>query len=354
MSDSSVVYSTGTKIDSIVRHQDAFDANQNKYIPGVIADKEIYIYNLDGSLEQILRYTRDRMVSSEEDAEKTVFRTEPWERDFFNYKNNLIESKSTQWLLWCNDVSARDWVTHHKVEYVYDSMDRVIRSEESSYPGGLVNCESVKEKIFHIFFDSTIYNDDDKWEKVISKTFFADTLYETSTTTYTYLSSAYVNQVRTYVTRVREDGYNAPKWNQLHVKKYTGDIITSHAFWSWKEGETSKITRLYNYFYSQDLSVSDIEAIPTEFALHENYPNPFNPTTTLRFDLPEVSDATVTIFNMLGQKVKTFNMQSTPAGYHSIKWNATNDYGDPVGAGVYLYQLRANQFVKTKKMVLLK
>ena len=95
-------------------------------------------------------------------------------------------------------------------------------------------------------------------------------------------------------------------------------------------------------------------AIPTEFALHENYPNPFNPSTTLRFDLPEVSDATVTIFNMLGQKIKTFNMNDTPAGYHSIKWDATNDYGDPVGAGVYLYQLRANEFVKTKKMVLLK
>jgi len=95
-------------------------------------------------------------------------------------------------------------------------------------------------------------------------------------------------------------------------------------------------------------------AIPTEFALHENYPNPFNPTTTLRFDLPEVSDATVTIYNMLGQKVRTLNMNDTPAGYHSVKWDATNDYGDPVGAGVYLYQLRANEFVKTKKMVLLK
>jgi len=67
-----------------------------------------------------------------------------------------------------------------------------------------------------------------------------------------------------------------------------------------------------------------------------------------------VSDATVTIYNMLGQKVRTFNMNDTPAGYHSIKWDATNDYGDPVGAGVYLYQLRANEFVKTKKMVLLK
>jgi hypothetical protein len=96
------------------------------------------------------------------------------------------------------------------------------------------------------------------------------------------------------------------------------------------------------------------EGVPFEFALHENYPNPFNPTTTLRFDLPEVSNLTLTIYNMLGQKVRTFDYQNTSAGYHSVKWNATNDYGDPVGAGVYLYQLQTKDFVKTRKMVLLK
>jgi hypothetical protein len=102
---------------------------------------------------------------------------------------------------------------------------------------------------------------------------------------------------------------------------------------------------------SQDF---DIKAIPLAYALHENYPNPFNPSTTLRFDLPNLSNATLIIYNMLGQKVKTFNMQNTPAGYHAVKWNATNDYGDPVGAGVYLYQLHTKDFVKTRKMVLLK
>ena len=94
------------------------------------------------------------------------------------------------------------------------------------------------------------------------------------------------------------------------------------------------------------------EQIPTEFALYENYPNPFNPTTTLRFDLPEVSDVRVVIYNMLGQKIKTFNMNSISAGSHSIRWNATNDMGDPVGAGVYLYQFQAKDFVKTRKMIL--
>ena len=96
------------------------------------------------------------------------------------------------------------------------------------------------------------------------------------------------------------------------------------------------------------------EGIPTEFALHDNYPNPFNPTTTLRFDLPEVSNITLTIYNMLGQKVRTFDYQNTSAGYHSVTWDATNDLGEQVGAGVYLYQLQAKEFVKTRKMVLLK
>jgi hypothetical protein len=120
--------------------------------------------------------------------------------------------------------------------------------------------------------------------------------------------------------------------------------------------DTTKITgedrKLFIDRYEY-LSTKD-EGIPTEFALHENYPNPFNPTTTLRFDLPELSDMTLTIYNMLGQKVKTFNMQSTPAGYHSVTWDATNDYGEQVGAGVYLYQLQTKDFVKTRKMVLLK
>ena len=96
------------------------------------------------------------------------------------------------------------------------------------------------------------------------------------------------------------------------------------------------------------------EGIPTQFALHENYPNPFNPTTTLRFDLPEVSDVTLSIYNMLGQKVKTFNMQSTPAGYHAIKWNGKNDHNQSVSGGVYIYKLQSRKEMQMRKMILLK
>jgi len=57
---------------------------------------------------------------------------------------------------------------------------------------------------------------------------------------------------------------------------------------------------------------------------------------------------------MLGQKIKSFNMQNVPAGYHGITWNATNDFGVAVSAGVYLYQIQTQEFIKTKKMILLK
>jgi len=98
----------------------------------------------------------------------------------------------------------------------------------------------------------------------------------------------------------------------------------------------------------------DLIGLPTVFALHQNYPNPFNPITTLRYDLPENSYVNVTIYDMLGREVRTLVNTTQDAGFKSVIWDATNDYGKPVSAGVYLYQIQAGEFVQTKKMVLLK
>jgi hypothetical protein len=94
--------------------------------------------------------------------------------------------------------------------------------------------------------------------------------------------------------------------------------------------------------------------IPEVFALHQNYPNPFNPITTLRYDLPEQSMVNIIIYDIMGREVKSLINQTQDAGFKSVIWNATNDYGKPVSAGVYLYQIQAGEFVQTKKMVLLK
>jgi hypothetical protein len=94
--------------------------------------------------------------------------------------------------------------------------------------------------------------------------------------------------------------------------------------------------------------------IPVTFSLHQNFPNPFNPITTLSYDLPKDSDVRLAIFDMLGNEVATLVNTNQQAGFRSVQWNATDSMGRPVSAGVYLYQIQAGEFVQTKKMVLLK
>ena len=93
---------------------------------------------------------------------------------------------------------------------------------------------------------------------------------------------------------------------------------------------------------------------PTKFNLQNSFPNPFNPVTTLRYDLPEDALVNITIYDMVGRVVKTLMNDQQTAGYKSTQWNATNDAGSPVSAGIYLYMIQAGDFRQTKKMVLLK
>ena len=88
--------------------------------------------------------------------------------------------------------------------------------------------------------------------------------------------------------------------------------------------------------------------------LYSNYPNPFNPTTKIDYGLPEVSNVKLVIYDILGREVTTLVNGFQDAGYKSIQWNATNNQGQPVSAGLYLYTIQAGKFRQTKKMVLLK
>ena len=102
------------------------------------------------------------------------------------------------------------------------------------------------------------------------------------------------------------------------------------------------------------LSASAQTAVPTVFALEQNYPNPFNPSTQIRYALPEATIVTITVYDMMGRKVKTLVQDIQSAGYHTALWNATNDRGLPVSAGMYIYTLQAGDHHHMKKMILLK
>ncbi|MBL7013810.1 MAG: T9SS type A sorting domain-containing protein [Candidatus Marinimicrobia bacterium] len=94
--------------------------------------------------------------------------------------------------------------------------------------------------------------------------------------------------------------------------------------------------------------------MPNVFALHQNYPNPFNPTTTLQYDLPEDAQVRIMVYDLMGREVKTLVNSQQNAGFKSIIWDATNDLGQPVSAGMYLYRISAGNFHSIKKMILLK
>ena len=94
--------------------------------------------------------------------------------------------------------------------------------------------------------------------------------------------------------------------------------------------------------------------VPTVFALHQNYPNPFNPTTQIKYDIAEDSFVSITIFDVMGRNIRTLMNVNQTAGYHSVRWDAKNDMGEGVSAGMYIYVIQAGEFRATKKMVLLK
>ena len=103
-----------------------------------------------------------------------------------------------------------------------------------------------------------------------------------------------------------------------------------------------------------DMLGIDGENLPTEFALHNNYPNPFNPITNILYDIPEVSDVTLEIYNVMGQRVRTLVDGSHEPGRYQITWNATNDFGQGLSSGMYIYRIQAGDFVSVKKLVLMK
>ena len=140
------------------------------------------------------------------------------------------------------------------------------------------------------------------------------------------------------------------------------DALTASGEWTVKVSDgiidIDSIAAVEPFFLTFDitdlLSVESSDLLPDKFALRQNYPNPFNPVTTLRYDLPEDALVNITIYDMMGRQVSTLVSSQQNAGFKSVRWNATNDKGSPVSAGLYLYTIQAGEFRQTKKMVLLK
>ncbi len=108
--------------------------------------------------------------------------------------------------------------------------------------------------------------------------------------------------------------------------------------------------------YQNDLTVGveKSQTVPQSFTLYPNFPNPFNPSTNIRFELPEVSRVKVEIFDLTGRKIRTLVNGVLPAGEHQVNWDGTDDLGRSVASGLYFYRLQNEEHLQTRKMILMR
>ena len=97
------------------------------------------------------------------------------------------------------------------------------------------------------------------------------------------------------------------------------------------------------------VGVEDPSSIPKEILLHQNFPNPFNPNTTIKYQIPELSFVTIKAYDVLGSEVVTLVDEEKPAGSYDVNFNGTG-----LSSGIYFYRLQAGNFIHSKKMILLK
>lgn len=102
------------------------------------------------------------------------------------------------------------------------------------------------------------------------------------------------------------------------------------------------------------MGISDLINEKSLFMLYQNYPNPFNSTTTINYQLTVGSEVEITIYNVAGQQIRTLVKETRPAGYYEVEWDGKDNTGREVASGVYIYRLKAGNYIQSKKMLLLR
>jgi hypothetical protein len=269
-----------------------------------------------------------------------------------------------------------DWVMflNYFLQGIYAFGDHV----EASIASSDVNCDgtSLRLEDFMKMAQIIVGNDAPCWETVVPDTITADFAWDSRTGAF-YVGSPYYELSAVYTVFMGEviptldldmpylnlaythdSGItriivypdlvdDPPEFNMCRLFSYTG---SGYPF-------EIQAADLYNHvvvtdFYSD--ADDDPATLPTDFSLHQNHPNPFNPSTEIRFSIPRVSDVTLEIFNVLGQRITTLVDKRLPAGEHAVQWDGCDMDGKRVASGIYLYRLTAGEFSTSKQMILSK
>ena len=134
-----------------------------------------------------------------------------------------------------------------------------------------------------------------------------------------------------------------------HLGLFFGDVTA-------RDDNTNEVTVSATGYgmFSIALGTIDDIVLPNRYTLYQNYPNPFNPVTVLQYDLPELSNVKLTIYDLAGRQVRSLLHETQAPGLKTIIWDARDGMGNKMGAGVYIYQLKTDNFIASKKMILVK
>jgi len=157
----------------------------------------------------------------------------------------------------------------------------------------------------------------------------------------------------------------------------SGVFLTNYVQWTENDGHADRIEEIYsswgtgsdfqilimdenaNWGFSDEFTITSLDSednivLVMSNKLIGNYPNPFNPETTIKYSINEDSNVQIEIYNIRGQKVKTLIDDFRDAGYHQLIWNGIDNRNKPVSSGLYFYRLKSNSFSQIRKMLLLK
>ncbi|MCK9559262.1 MAG: S8 family serine peptidase [Candidatus Marinimicrobia bacterium] len=147
------------------------------------------------------------------------------------------------------------------------------------------------------------------------------------------------------------DGETSADQNPVHIYKA---VNTYTVILTVKDNGNASAATTQEVEVSNIVGIAGQVALPEKFELSQNFPNPFNPSTTIRYALPERSKVRLTIYNMLGKEVRTLVNTVEDAGYKSIIWDGLDQRGQLISTGVYIYKIQAGDFTQTRKMVFMK
>jgi hypothetical protein len=215
----------------------------------------------------------------------------------YDVNNNLIEVLGQSW-------NGSDWINSSKSTYSYDINNNMIEHLGQSWDGS-------------------------NWVN-ISK-------------------GAYTYEVNNLIEELMQE-WDGSNWLNDWKYKYTYDMNNNTIEWLYQDWDGSSWVNHEKLTYSYiPTDVNEFTGEIKTYSLSSNFPNPFNPTTTIKYQIPEMNFVKVKVYDILGNEIETLVNEEKPAGAYEITWSAAN-----LPSGVYFYRIQAEEFMQTRKMVLLK